>query len=57
VAAERNMIRTTQLVNSLKMQQVYGERNYSFANNVKLTVQRFFGKEGEGFDLCCAKFL
>ena len=51
------MIRTTQLVNSLKMQQVYGERKYSFAHNVKLIVQRFFGKEGEGFDLCCAKFL
>lgn len=41
------MIRTTQLVNSLKMQKVYGKRSYSFANNEKLTIQTFFWQKEE----------
>lgn len=56
MAAERNVIRTTQLVNSLKMQEVYGKRSYSFANDEKLTIQTL-AKEGRDFELYWAKFL
>lgn len=47
MAAERNVIRTTQLVNSLKMQKVCGKKSYSCANNEKLTIHFLWQKKEE----------
>lgn len=58
VAAERNVIRTTQLVNSLKMQKVYGKRSYSSLQMMKSEQFKLsLAKEGRDFELNQAKFL
>lgn len=58
VAAERNVIRTTQLVNSLKMQKVYGKRSYSSLQMMKSEQFKLsLAKEGRDFELNRAKFL